>query len=148
VCQLLLQAAVAIALGACVGAGSGRGTTEPPAAGPSATHTFVLTVLNVDGPESNILIGDRKVATLNCWDHAAKFSPGELGLPSLPWTVTILDISHSPKLKTLGIRTETAHGPSDTIVIRADHIEDGPMVSSVASPIASCPPPPSAEILY
>ena len=139
--RFLLGAIVVFALVGCA--------TEPsPTVRPSAASTFVLTVTNLDGLQANVLIGDRKVATVNCWDPPVTLTPGDPGLPPLPWAVTILDISHAPAVKALGTRTEAGDGLPDTIVIRVDHIESGPIASPAAAPIASCPPAPSAEPLY
>jgi hypothetical protein len=149
--RLLLGVMLAMTLGGCAMApGSGAADSLPAARSPSV-GTFVLTVRNVDGPQANILIGDRKVATLNCWDSPVSLTPGDPGLPPLPWAVTILDISHSPALKTLGARTEAGNGLPNTLLIRADHLEIGPLESlesSFAAAASRCPPAPSAEPLY
>lgn len=156
--RVVLGAAVVLALAGCGMAqrpgaaesslAAGASTEPSPTVRPLAANTFVLIVTNLDGPQANVLIGDRKVATLNCWDHPMTFTPGDPGLPPIPWTVTILDISHTPTLKTLGARTEAANGPPDMIVIRPDHIETGPASPRSGAPIASCPPAPSAEPMY
>jgi hypothetical protein len=157
--RFLLGAVVVFVLASCaIAQGPGASTESSPAerpstessstARPSSASTFVLVVTNLDGPQANVLIGDRKVATVNCWDRPVTLTPGDPGLPPLPWAVTILDISHAPTLKTLGARTEAGNGPPETIVIRVDHVESGPRVSPVIGPIASCPPAPSAEPLY
>lgn len=157
--RFVLGAVVVFALASCATAqGPGASTESSPAARPStesspavrpsSASTFVLIVTNLDGPQANVLIGDRKVATVNCWDRPVTLTPGDPGLPPPPWAVTILDISHAPALKTLGTRTEAGDGLPDTIVIRVDHIESGPIASPAAAPIASCPPAPSAEPLY
>ena len=145
--RFLLGAVLAITLAGCATARSPGAADSSPAARPSSVSTFVLTVTNLDGPQANVLIGDRKVATLNCWDYPLTFTPGDPGLPPLPWSVTILDISHSPALKTLGMRTEAGNGPPDAIVIRVDHLDSGPLESPFAAPSSSCPPAPSAEPL-
>ncbi len=146
--RLLLAPVVAITLAGCAMARGPGAAESSPATRPSSVGTFALTVMNLDGPQANVLIGDRKVATLNCWDSPLTFTPGDPGLPRLPWSVTILDISHSPALKTLGMRTEAGSGPPDTIVIRVDHLDSGPLESPLGALGSPCPPAPSAQPLY
>jgi hypothetical protein len=145
--QFLLGALLAIALAGCALARGPGAADSSPATHPSSVGAFVLTISNLDGPQANILIGDLKVATLNCWDAPMGFTPGDPGLPPLPWSVTVLDISHPPALKTLGTRTEAGNGPPDVIVIRVDHLDSGPLESPFATPGSTCPPAPSAEPL-
>jgi len=118
-----------------------------PAGSTSTTSAFVLTVKNLDGPLSNILIGGQKVATLNCWDPPVTLTSGDPGLPPLPWSVTILDISRSPVLTTLGMRLESGGGAAETILIRVDRLEIRPELTS-ADVNPSCPPAPTGEPLY
>jgi hypothetical protein len=146
--RIVLGAILAIVLFGCATAPGSGAADSLPAARSSPVGTFVLTVRNLDGPQANVLIGDRKVATLNCWDSPVTLTPGDPGLPSLPWAVTILDISHSSALKKLGARTEAGNGPPNTLVIRADHIDSGPLASPFPVAVSPCPPAPSAEPLY
>jgi hypothetical protein len=146
--RFLLGAILAITLVGCATAPGSGAADSSPTARPSPVSTFVLTVRNLDGPQANVLIGDRKVATLYCWDSLVTLSPGDPGLPPLPWAVTILDISHSPALKTLGARMEAGYGPPYTLVIRADHLDNGPLESPFAAAASSCPLAPSAEPLF
>jgi len=146
--RFVLGAILAIALLGCATAPGSGAADSLPATRPSPVGTFVLTVRNLDGPQANVLIGDRKVATLNCWDSPVTLTPGDRALPPLPWAVTILDISHSPALKKLGARTETGDGPANTLVIRADRLDIGPVASPFPAGISPCPPAPSAEPLY
>lgn len=146
--RLLSGAMLAITLVGCVLA-RGSGTTYPsPPARPSPVGAFILTVRNVDGPKANILIGDRKVATLNCWDPPVTLTAGDPALPALPWAVTILDISHPPTSNVLGTGTEAGDGPPSTLVIRANRVDSGPLESPYAAAPSPCPPAPSAEPLY
>ncbi len=146
--RVMLGAFLAIMLSGCAMAPRSGAADSFPAARSSSVGTFVLTVRNVDGPQANVLIGDRKVATLNCWDSPVTLTPGDPGLPPLPWAITILDISHSPALKTLGARTEAGNGPPNTLLIRADHLDNRPLESPLAAALSPCPPAPSAEPLY
>jgi hypothetical protein len=146
--RLVVGAMLAVMLVGCVMApGSGAADSSPPAR-PLPASAIVLIVRNVDGPQANILIGDQKVATLNCWDPAVTLTAGDPALPALPWAVTILDISHPPASKVLGTRTEAGDGPPDTLVIRADRVDSGLLESPFAVAPSPCPLAPSAEPLY
>lgn len=111
---------------------------------PSSTMAIALTIINLDGPVANVLISGQKVATLHCWDRPLTLAPGTPGLPPLPWSVEILDISGSPPT-TIGSRVESGDGQPSTIVIRADHLE---LASLPPAPDPSCPPAPSGDPLY
>jgi hypothetical protein len=74
--RLLLGAVVVVTLAGCAMAQGSGAADSSPAARPSSVSPFVLTVRNLDGPQANVLIGDRKVATVNCWDSPMTFTPG------------------------------------------------------------------------
>jgi hypothetical protein len=118
--------AAALLLGAC-----------SPAATPAPSTTFVLHVLNIDGPTVGIAIGEQVVATVPC-GGGTDLRPGQGEAPPLPWTVQV----RAPSGAVLGSASYPAFAGAETsLQVRGGKVLSGSLLSGgpSADPNACAP---------
>lgn len=105
--------AQAIVLAAVIAA-CGPGAATPADGEPAALH-----IVNVDGPDVVVLLGEAQVATVAC-GSAATLEPGG-ALNQLPWNLTVRAVDG------VALRTVTIDGPLPSgILIRGRTVLTGP----------------------
>jgi hypothetical protein len=117
----------AVALLAALLTGCGASASPSPTGEVLAVH-----IVNVDGPDVDLFIGDHVIATLACGGTAA-LVPGAESLPGLPWEVTVKS-SDGAILGTPSIADPLPQG----LLIRGTSVLTGPWPMSHGPAPAAC----------
>ena len=107
--------------------GCGASPSSSPTGEVRAVH-----IVNVDGPDVDLIVGDQVIATLAC-GGTASLVPGTGSLPELPWEITVKS-SEGAILGTPSMADPLPQG----VLIRGSSVLTGPWPMSYGPGPAAC----------